>query len=274
MIPGVIDFHVHCYPEKVAERAIAAVGPLGLSTSFDATIAGLRRSMERAGILASLNLPLANTPDNIRGVNAWSAANNAAPVYSLGSIHPDDPQPRQTLTWIKSLGLRGVKVHPEYQRFKFEDERLFPIWEACVEQDLFVVTHAGADIAFPPPPNTNPASIAAFHRRFPGLRLVVAHLGSWGMWHETEKELIGLPLYLDLAFVAGMMHDEQLLRIIRAHGSERILFGTDAPWQDQFKSLEYFRALPLTAMEQENILYHNAARLLGLKNGAAAPVQA
>ncbi len=261
----VFDFHVHCYPEKVAEKAILAVGPLGLQTYFNGTVAGLRQSMLDAGICGALNLPLANTPDNTRGVNAWAAANNTAPIYSLGSIHPDDPEPRRTLDWIKSLGLKGIKMHPEYQRFKIADPRLDPIWEGCIANNLFVLTHAGKDIAFPPPPNSDPASVAALHRRHPALRLVVAHMGSWGMWQEAEDCLVGLPLYLDLAFTPGYLEDDRLLRMIRNHGADRVLFGTDAPWQSQKEALEYFSRLPLHDAERELILYRNAAGLLGLE---------
>ncbi|MDD3117603.1 MAG: amidohydrolase family protein [Victivallales bacterium] len=261
----VFDFHVHCYPEKVAERAIGAVGPLGLHPSFDGTMAGLKRSMTEAGITASLNLPLANTPKNIRGINAWAAANNAAPVYSLGSIHPADPHPDRTLSWIRSLGLKGIKLHPEYQRFRIDDPRLHPIWEGCIANGLFVLTHAGNDIAFDPPANSNPAMLAELHRRYPALTLVLAHLGSWGMWQDVETHLAGLPVYLDLAFTLGSIDDELLLRIIARHGAAHILFGTDAPWQSQRESLEKFLALPLREEEKELILYDNAARLLGLQ---------
>ena len=260
----IIDFHTHCYPDKIASRAIDAVGPLGLDCSFDGTISGLCVSMKTAGIDLALNLPLVTSPENTRGVNAWAAKNNSAPVFSLGSIHPDDPDPAKTLAWIKSLGLKGIKMHPEYQSFSFDETRLEPIWEACIEQGLFLLTHAGEDIAFKPPPKSNPASMAAFHRRFPDLTLVLAHMGSWGLWDEVERHLIGLPLYLDMSFVTGLVDDALLVKLIRLHGSERVLFGTDAPWRDQSESLKKVGKLGLTDDEYANITCNNAAALLKL----------
>lgn len=260
----VIDFHTHCYPEKVAEKAIAAVGVHGLHPDFDATLPGLLESMRRAGITASLNLPLVNSPENTRGVNQWAARNNQAPIYSLGSIHPADPHPAETLAWVRSLGLKGIKMHPEYQQFSFNDPSLEPIWQGCIDNDLFLLTHGGADIAFAPPPMSDPVSLAAFHRRYPSLKLVIAHLGSWGMWQETRTHLVGLPVYLDLAFVCGMIPDDELVAIIRAHGAERILFGTDAPWRSQKETLDHFLTLDLSTDAQDNILYNNAVKLLGL----------
>lgn len=260
----IIDFHTHCYPDKIASRAIDAVGPLGLECSYDGTISGLCASMKTAGIDLALNLPLVNSPENTRGVNAWAAKNNSAPVFSLGSIHPDDPAPDKTLAWIKSLGLKGVKMHPEYQSFSFDETRLEPIWEACIEQGLFLLTHAGRDIAFEPPSKSDPASLAAFHHRFPDLTLVLAHMGSWGLWDEVERHLAGLPVYLDMSFVPGLVDDALLVKLIRLHGSDRVLFGTDAPWRDQRECLRKVRELDLTAEEYVNITCKNAAALLGL----------
>jgi len=260
----VLDFHTHCYPEKVADRAIANVSKYGLQASFNGTMTGLAQSMTAAGITYSVNLPLANTPENTRGVNAWAAKHNTAPIFSLGSIHPDDPHPAATLQWIRSLGLKGIKMHPEYQRFRFSDRRLDPIWQACIDEDLFLLTHGGADIAFAPPVLASPEEMADLHRRFPRLKLIVAHLGGMGMWAEVEQTLAGLPIYFDLAMICGYLDAETTVRIIRKHGPDRILFGTDAPWGSQSKALQWFLTLDLTPEEQERILYRNGAELLEL----------
>ena len=50
---------------------------------------------------------------------------------------------------IKSLGLRGVKIHPAYQEVYMDDIRYLRILEAAAEQDLVVVVHAGVDIGVP-----------------------------------------------------------------------------------------------------------------------------
>lgn len=259
----VIDFHTHYYPDKIVGRAVEhAKEFLKFEPATDCTRNGLLESMKRAGIDYSLALPLANTPDNVRGVNRWAQINNQAPVFLLGSIHPQTKNPAEMISKIAAMGLKGVKVHPEFQNFCFEDESLFPIWEACIENNIFVLTHTGGDIAFPPPYNTDPRRLKKFHENFKELNLVLAHLGSWGMWDEVEEFIVGLPVYLDLAFTLGRIDDEQLLRIIRRHGAERILFGTDSPWCDQGEALKYFRSLPLTDREKDLILGLNAAKLL------------
>jgi len=228
----------------------------------DGTRAGLLESMRNAGIDYSVALPLANTADNVRGVNRWAQINNESPIFVLGSIHPRTANPVEMISRIAAMGLKGIKMHPEFQDFSFEDESLFPIWEACMENDLFVLTHAGGDVSFSAPYRSDPRSLKDFHKKFKKLKLVLAHLGSWGMWDEVEKFLVGLPVYLDLAFTLGKMPDEQLVRIIRGHGAERVLFGTDSPWCDQKEAVEYFHTLPLTDKEKSLILGLNAAELL------------
>ncbi len=260
----IIDFHTHYYPEKVVAKALAAVNHK-IPHYTNGTREGLLESMRRAGIDFSLGLPLVNTPGNSRGVNRWAAQQNAAPVFVCGSIHPEEPSPLETIDFIADAGLRGIKLHPEYQRFEFSDERLFPLWERCIERDLFVLTHAGFDIMFMPPWHTDPIRLAAFHRRFPELKLVCAHLGSMTMWDEVEEHLAGLPVYFDLAFLTReYITPERLTAIIRRHGADRILFGSDSPWCDQAEHLAFIRSLPLTAEEQELIFYRNAAKLLKL----------
>jgi len=263
----VIDFHTHYYPDKIVGRAVQhAKEILNCEPATDCTRNGLVESMQKAGIDYSLALPLANTPDNVRGVNRWAQINNQAPVFLLGSIHPQTRNPAEMISKIAAMGLRGVKMHPEFQNFCFEDESLFPIWEACIENDIFVLTHAGEDVSTLAPYRSDPRRLRAFHKRFKELTLVLAHLGSWGMWDEAEEFIAGLPVYLDLAFTLGRITDEQLVRIIRKHGVERVLFGTDSPWCDQRKTLKHFRNLPLTDREKNLILGLNAAKLLGINS--------
>ena len=56
----------------------------------------------------------------------------------------------------------------------------------------------------------------------------------------------------------------QLVRILRKHGAERVLFGSDSPWGDPGEELGVLRGLGLEETELEAVCGGNAARLLGL----------
>ncbi len=262
----IIDFHTHFYPEKVVAKAMERVSSIPeINPATDGTRAGLLASMRRNGIDYSIGLPLVNTPANSRGVNRWAELNSEAPIFLLGSIHPADPEVLENLGLVAAAGFKGIKVHPEYQEFRFSDRTFDSVWRRCAELGLLVLTHAGADVGFPAPWHSNPRELAEFHRRFPELVLVLAHFGSWSMWDEVERELIGLPVYFDTAFLPGYLEPERMTDLIRRHGVERVLFGTDSPWCDQGEAIKYMQSAGLTPEEYAKIMGQNAASLLNLK---------
>ena len=84
------------------------------------------------------------------------------------------------------------------------------------------------------------------------------------MWDEVEEEIAGKfrNVYLDVSVIADYIEPAQLLRIIRTHGADRILFGSDCPWSDPTSEIRMIEDLPLSSEEKELIFWKNAARLL------------
>ena len=89
-------------------------------------------------------------------------------------------------------------------------------------------------------------------------------MGGLGQYDLVEKYLVGLPVYLDLAFMLETIEQTQLLTMIRSHGADKILFASDSPWQDQRRYIDLLESLPLTEEEKAQILYKNASKLLKL----------
>jgi hypothetical protein len=260
----IIDFHTHFYPETLVGRAMERGRASGIESCTDGTLAGLLREMDRCGIDHAVGLPLANKPDNVRGVNNWAYNLKCDRVTMLGSIHPLTPSPEDHIQWLADRGFRGIKMHPEYQQFRFDDPALEPIWQSLIRNNMFLLTHTGADTGFPPPYHSDPVSLAAFHRRYPELTLVLAHLGSWRMWEEVKEHLAGLPVYMDCCFVGNRISDELFMEIVRRHGTDRILFGSDSPWNRQDEDVHFINRLPLSDTEKEQIFSLNARKLLNI----------
>ena len=61
-----------------------------------------------------------------------------------------------------------------------------------------------------------------------------------------------------------LLDDDLLVKIVRKHGVDKVLFGTDSPWGDHKMMLDKFLTLPFTKEEQDKILYLNAKKLLGI----------
>ncbi len=260
----VFDVHTHIFPDAIAARVVAQLGEhSGVKPWYDGSRNGLLASMRQAGIEAALNCPIATRADQVPSVNRWAITQNVWPLLSLGSVHPDCADNPGELQRLADAGLRGIKLHPEYQGFALDDPRMDTAWAACEARRLLVFVHAGEDIGFEPPAHSTPRQFRDLARRYPEMPLVAAHFGGWRQWPDVERDLIGEPVYIDLSFLFGMLPDADIVRLTRRHGVRRVLFGTDAPWRDQQTELETFLRLPFTPAEQQCMLWDNAAELVG-----------
>jgi predicted TIM-barrel fold metal-dependent hydrolase len=259
-----IDFHTHAFPDRVAAKAMAALeGTYEVPSYSDATLDGLRASKAAAGIEHCVVVPVATTPAQVRSITDWAGANSGDGVTIFGSIHPDLEDPRGEIARMRELGIRGVKFHSEFQDFAPDEERMFPIYEALREAGLIVFFHAGNEIKPLPVIRATPGRIGRVLDAFPGLTVIAAHMGSYLEWDEVWEFLVGREIYLDTSFCLHKLGTQRFVDIVRGHGAQRILFGTDSPWSDQLAALTSIRALPLRDDERRLIFRENAARLLG-----------
>ncbi len=261
----VIDFHVHCFPDELARRAIPSLARCGgVEPATDGTLAGLRQSMKRSGIDASVVMSIATRPSQTDSITSWSKSIQAGDIFPFSSIHPASQKWREEVTIIKEGGLKGIKFHPDYQKFFVDEHFMFPIYEHIFNCGLIIVFHAGVDIGLSPPVHCTPLGLRNVVRSFRGARVVAAHSGGFRCWDDVEKYLLGEDILLDTSYSIGWMDESQAMRIINGHGHDKILFATDSPWADQGTELQKLKALKLGSEAEDAILYRNAARLLDL----------
>lgn len=259
----IIDFHTHYFPDTIAAEAISSLEKkCGIKACSKGTRDSLLESMKEAGIDFSLNLPVATNPDKVEKINEISAKNNHAPIFCGAAMHPRVREPGKILARAKELGFKGIKLHPEYQDFDILSSESLEICRICEELDIFIVFHAGKDIAFKPPFHSDPVKFAELHSKFPRLKLALAHLGSWQMWNEVLQTLIGLPIYFDTSLTSDFIDRSIFEEIISKHPADRIIFGTDFPWQSQKSGIESIMNLNISAEKKEMIFWKNAAHLL------------
>lgn len=265
----VIDFHMHSFDEKIAQRAIEK---LEITSQMKAYTRGTTKeildNMQTWGVDKGVILPVATKPTQQTVINNWAVEqmlSSDGRLYAFGSVHPDAEDVLSELERIKILGLKGVKIHHDYMNFCADDESYYFIFEKCAELKLPVLFHGGFDPLSPDLIHCTPKGAAKVFRAVPDLTLIVAHLGGMNMWDEVEEQLCGLKgnLYLDTAVIAGEISEEQLRRIIGKHGADRILFASDCPWHAPYMELEMIRKLNLPKEDEENILYKNALKILG-----------
>jgi hypothetical protein len=261
---NVIDFHTHIFPDNLAVRAIAALqqnAPV-VKPKIDGTIAGLRKSMKENGVTKSVLLPIATKPAQVSTINKSCKALMSDDCIPFGTLHPDMESFKDEIALLKSLHVKGIKFHPEYQDFYIDDVRIFPIYEALQAEGMIVVFHAGKD---PGPFSCDHALPQAFkkiHKNFPHMKISAAHMGGWQVWADVEKYSVDLPIFFDTAAVREFLPVPEFIRLARKHGTDRILFGSDSPWNDQGVDIRWLCEMPLTTEEKERILFKNAEALL------------
>jgi predicted TIM-barrel fold metal-dependent hydrolase len=258
----IIDIHTHAWPEAVAPNAIAALESKGtLAAFYNGSVSGLRAIMERSGVSASVVQPVATKASQVPGINDWAASITGGGVIAFGAMHPEMECPAAEIARMASLGLRGMKLHPEHQAFAPDESRLAPIYEAAIAHDMTVFFHAGADELHETVRGT-PQSFSAVLEAFPEMRVVLAHLGGFRVWNDVAEVLVGQNVYLDTAYTLGHLPDADFVEIVHAHGAEKVLFGSDGPWTDPAAEIAWLRSLPLAEGVIEAVLGGNAERLL------------
>jgi len=262
----VVDFHAHAFPDELAPRAVGGINagiPEHAHAVLDGTVGDLIASMDRAGIRRSVLWSIATRPTQVDAIIRWSLSVAAERIVPFGSVHPDCADPAAEVRKVAAAGLKGIKLHPMYQGFRADDERLWPLYAAVEEAGLILAFHAGSDVAYPPPDDrAAPRRILRVHRAFPNARIVAAHMGGWRMWDEVAETLAGTNVYLETSYTFDTAGPEQLRRLLERHPPERILFGTDSPWRDQAGTLELVRAAFPDPAVRRLVLEDNAERLL------------
>lgn len=262
----IIDIHTHAFPDELAPRALEVLtANCDVQPTTDGTCAGLRESMRRAGIDKSAIMPIATKPAQVRGINRWAAGINQANdgLICFGSLHPMQEDLREEIDRLVADGVPGVKFHADYQEFFVDEPSLTPMYRALADARLIVLFHAGVDIGLPPPVHCTPDRLARVLDAAPDMTVIAAHMGGYMCWEDVERYLVGRQLYFDTSYSLADLGADRMTALMNAHGADKVLFGTDAPWTDQLAEVEGIRALGLSDEEVAAVLGGNAERVLG-----------
>lgn len=262
---SIIDFHAHAFPDHIAESAVPALAERGnVIPCLDGKIDSLLASMDQAGVEKSVLCSIATRPGQFDSILAWSQAIRSERLVPFPSFHPDNPKALENIRIIQQEGFKGVKLHPYYQDFKVDEERMFPFYEKIMASGLILVMHTGYDIGFPREDLAGPARIKRVVERFPELKIIATHMGAWEMWDEVDELLLGHRVYIDISFSLQYMERDKAREMILAHPADRILFGTDSPWACQDEVAEMLRSLDLGEERERRIFRDNALELLDI----------
>jgi predicted TIM-barrel fold metal-dependent hydrolase len=261
----VIDFHTHIFPDFLAPKAIYKLTS-NIDNIYppvhDGTAAGQLKNMGDWGIDTSVVLPIVTKPTQVKTLNEWSAGVCSDRLIGFGGIYPHSDSYKSDIDFVVGLGLRGLKFHAEYQDFLVDDIKMLRIYDYAFSKGLIILHHGGFDPGFLPPFKSSPKQFANILKEMRGGVLIVAHLGGHDQWDDVERYLVGTDIYLDTSMGLEFYPTEQFLSIVKNHGADKILFGSDAPWSNAKTEIEHIRSLPLESQEIDAILGENAKKIL------------
>lgn len=260
MAERIFNMHAHIFPAKIADKAVESIGDFyDLAMHCQGTAEKLIEDGNTIGVEKYLVCSTATTAHQVESINNFVAKETTLhpELIGFGSLHPEYLDIEKEIERIESLGLRGIKLHPDFQKFNIDDESVFPIYEAA-EGRLPILFHTGdSRYEF-----SRPHRLLRVLDRFPKLTAIAAHLGGYERWEEAEVYFGHPRLYIDTSSSLAFLSADRVRDIIHRHGVPRVFFGTDAPMWRHADELARFNALGLTPEERRRILWDNAAEFL------------
>lgn len=259
----IINSHAHIYPEKIAAKATDTIGLFyDIKMQMPAgTPEQLLKDGYNAGITKHVIHSVATTAHQVRSINEFIKKEVEAHPEFIGfiTLHQDlsEEEMLKEVEWAISNNLRGVKLHPDFQKFYIDEENAEKFYRA-VGSKLPILLHIGDDrYEF-----SKPHRLVKIAKKYPEVNFIAAHFGGYRCWHDAPLYLGLNNVYFDTCSSLPFISAEEAKKIIDMHGAEKFFFATDFPMWDGKSELERFNEISLTDEEREMIFSKNIKKLL------------
>ena len=214
--------------------------------------------------------------------NATAEFVQAHPSKLIGflSVDPRDPGALEEIDrCVSTLGLRGVKLGPNYQSFDPCGPEAFAVYARAEKLGLPIMFHAGTSpVREAPLDYAHPRHMDSIAIAFPDLKIVLAHMAH--PWQPTAIAVIRKHpnVYADIsALFYRPWSFYNCMRLATEWGVlHKLLFGTDYPVTTPQETMEALRRPnaaiegttlpPVPEQAMEEIIGRNALALLGLED--------
>lgn len=256
----IIDIHAHVYPEKISLKAARNIGRFyGVEPRHNGSVNELLSNGSKCCVGGYLVCSVATRPDQVCTINDFIASEckKHREFYGFGALHPDMDNMGDEVERIIALGLKGIKLHPDFQRFNIDSKKAYEIYDIVADR-LPILMHVGDDRY----DYSSPQRLARVLKDFRNLRIIAAHLGGYRVWDFARQYLKHHDLKFDTSSAQALLTPGQAREQIRCLGAENCFFGTDYPLWDYRKEVEAFFGLGLTERENRMILSENFKKFI------------
>lgn len=261
----IINAHAHIYPEKIAQKATDTIGVFyDIKMEMPAgTAVRLIEDGERAGISRYVVHSVATTAHQVRSINEFLLRELAAHPEFIGfiALHQDlsEEEVEHEVAWALDNGFKGIKLHPDFQKFNIDDESVEKFYRAASGK-LPILFHIGDDRY----DYSNPARLVKMAKKYPDTTFIAAHFGGYRCWDSADMYKGLSNVYFDTCSSLPFITPERAKELIDLLGADRFFFATDFPMWDAHGELERFNKIPLTEEERELIFSKNIKKLLNI----------
>ena len=254
-VAGAVDGHTHLFAEDgYVERHIEAGERAGVRRSVVSGLGGVWGQLDNAGILAAAE----RFPERLI-------------PFAFVLLGRDGPE---AVRAAQARGFRGLKF--TQPRFAYDDERAYRVYEAAEESGLPGLFHCGV-MAHAAGVLTSSEYMRALRldgvaRRFPGMRIQIAHLGVPEYEIATTLARIVPNIYVDMSgstrgwrqsktpeFIASLLYWETWHR--------KLIFGSDVGGEELAAAVrregELLSALAPDESARASVYRDNALEFLG-----------
>lgn len=139
----IIDAHAHIFPDKIAEKAVKSISdfyemPMKSEGYADALI----KSGNEIGVESYLVFSTATKASQVESIDSFiiEQMKKYPQFIGLGTMYPGYENYEEELCRLKKNNIKGIKLHPDFQKFNFDDERLYPVFETAERMNMFILT--------------------------------------------------------------------------------------------------------------------------------------
>lgn len=258
----ITDAHAHIFPQKISLKASKSIGHFyDIEMHHDGMAHVLAECEKEAGIERMLVCSTATTPHQVEAINdfIFEKCKKYPQFVGLATLHQDMEDPEREIERIIGMGLHGIKLHPDFQKFNIDDKNACKIYE-CIEGRIPVLFHTG-DKRYE---YSKAYRVKNIMKMFPKLTVVAAHFGGYSEWEESAKWLWDTGVYVDTCSTFFECPIDTVRKLVDIYGEDHIMFGTDYPMWNAPDELNYIEQLNLSDTAKQKIFSRNAVKVYNI----------
>ena len=258
----IIDIHAHIYPDKIASKAVQAIGTFyQIPMIGGGTKQTLLHNAREAGINITCVSSVATVKEQVKTINRYilSEITGNPELRGFITLHPDQSpaEIESEISFAKQNGFLGIKLHPDFQRFRIDGPQAEEIFKRA--ENFRVLLHTGDkryDFSSPP-------QLIKTAKKHKSVQFHASHFGGYSEWEKLDGYIDTPNVCFDTSSSLAFLSVDTARGLIQKFGADRFMFGSDFPMWNQKQELLRLFSLKLSQNDLDMILYSTAEKFYG-----------